>query len=390
MTHVMDILELYFGYRGFLYLRLDGSTKADERGERVALFNKKDSEFDIFLLSTRAGGLGLNLQTADTVILFDSDWNPQMDLQAQDRAHRIGAKNEVRVLRLVTNTWIEEEILTKAAFKQNMDAILIQAGMYNDKSTDTERREKLEDLLKKRASDSDSDDEIPDDEQINEMIARHEDEFSFYQQIDQERYEREKRLYPNFKYPQKGEGKYVNYRLMTLEEVPAWVKEDVRAKEEEKEYGRGNRARKQVSYAYDLMSDEQWIKVMEEGEGGVVSDASEKTEKTEKAEKIDKKKSAKRTRSQKYQSEEESVEAPKRSLRKRRPTMRIEEEPSDEESDAAEEEQIYQDNEEDFNGGEEMGSAQKKNKRLKKLKTSAAVDDESKDTSEKEIYTPAD
>lgn len=187
MTHVMDVLQLYFNYRGFKHLRLDGSTKADERGERVALFNKPDSEFDIFLLSTRAGGLGLNLQvediyspfpdhiqTADTVILFDSDWNPQMDLQAQDRAHRIGAKSEVRVLRLVTNTWIEEQILDKAAFKQNMDEILIQAGMYNDRSTDTERREKLEDLLKKQASDSDSDDEIPDDDQLNELLARNE------------------------------------------------------------------------------------------------------------------------------------------------------------------------------------------------------------------------
>jgi len=69
-----------------------------------------NSEYPIFILSTRAGGLGLNLQTADTVILVDSDWNPQMDLQAQDRAHRIGSKNEVRVYRLVTNTVIEEEI----------------------------------------------------------------------------------------------------------------------------------------------------------------------------------------------------------------------------------------------------------------------------------------
>ena len=78
------------------------------------------------------------------------------------------------MFRFVTNTWIEEEILNKAAFKQNMDEILIQAGMYNNKSTDSERREKLEDLLKKAASDSDSDDEIPDDDQINDILARSE------------------------------------------------------------------------------------------------------------------------------------------------------------------------------------------------------------------------
>lgn len=86
MTHVMDILSMYFDHRGFNYLRLDGNTKAEERGVRMNEFNKKDSIYDIFLLSTRAGGytikfrLGLNLQSADTVIIFDSDWNPQMDL----------------------------------------------------------------------------------------------------------------------------------------------------------------------------------------------------------------------------------------------------------------------------------------------------------------------
>lgn len=100
----MDIMQIYFDYRGIKHLRLDGSTKAEDRGERMQMFNEKDSEYDVFLLSTRAGGLGLNLQTADTVILFDSDWNPQMDLQAQDRAHRIGQKKEVIVLRFITNT----------------------------------------------------------------------------------------------------------------------------------------------------------------------------------------------------------------------------------------------------------------------------------------------
>lgn len=104
---------------------MDGNTKSDERGERMKAFNEPDSIYDIFLLSTRAGGLGLNLQTADTVIIFDSDWNPQMDLQAQDRAHRIGQKNEVRVYRLVTNTIIEEEIFNRAAFKMGLDKLII-------------------------------------------------------------------------------------------------------------------------------------------------------------------------------------------------------------------------------------------------------------------------
>jgi SNF2 family DNA or RNA helicase len=81
MTALMDLLEIYFRHRNISFLRLDGSTKADDRGERMAMFNEANSPYDVFMLSTRAGGLGLNLQTADTVILFDSDWNPQMDLQ---------------------------------------------------------------------------------------------------------------------------------------------------------------------------------------------------------------------------------------------------------------------------------------------------------------------
>jgi len=92
MTALMTILEDYLNWRGYAYLRLDGTTKSDDRGDMLADFNKKDSDYFIFILSTRAGGLGLNLQTADTVIIFDSDWNPHQDLQAQDRAHRIGQK----------------------------------------------------------------------------------------------------------------------------------------------------------------------------------------------------------------------------------------------------------------------------------------------------------
>jgi len=95
MTQVMNILEAYFRYRQYAYLRLDGSTKADRRENAMHRFNAPDSPYFVFLLSTRAGGLGINLATADTVIIFDSDWNPQMDLQAQDRAHRIGQQREV-------------------------------------------------------------------------------------------------------------------------------------------------------------------------------------------------------------------------------------------------------------------------------------------------------
>ncbi len=150
MTRLMDIMQCFLAHRGFKHLRLDGSTKEKDRADRMALFNAEDSEYDIFLLSTRAGGLGLNLQTADTVIIFDSDWNPQMDKQAEDRAHRIGQKNEVRVLRLVTNTWIEDLIIRKATHKMNLDALFIQAGMFNQRSTENEQKEMINEILKKK------------------------------------------------------------------------------------------------------------------------------------------------------------------------------------------------------------------------------------------------
>ena len=102
MTQIMNIMEDFLRLRGVQYLRLDGSTKAEDRSDLLRVFNEPGSAYQIFLLSTRAGGLGLNLQTADTVIIYDSDWNPFQDLQAQDRAHRIGQQNEVRILRLIS------------------------------------------------------------------------------------------------------------------------------------------------------------------------------------------------------------------------------------------------------------------------------------------------
>ncbi|TPP57229.1 Transcription activator BRG1 [Fasciola gigantica] len=95
MTSLMTIMQDYFDYRNFRYLRLDGTTRSEDRGDLLVKFNDTSEDIFIFLLSTRAGGLGLNLQAADTVIIFDSDWNPHQDLQAQDRAHRIGQQNEV-------------------------------------------------------------------------------------------------------------------------------------------------------------------------------------------------------------------------------------------------------------------------------------------------------
>merc|ERR1719273_1811638 len=163
-------------------------TKSEERGEMLAQFNDPKSEYFIFLLSTRAGGLGLNLQTADTVIIFDSDWNPHQDLQAQDRAHRIGQQNEVRVLRLMTVNSVEERILAAAKYKLNMDEKVIQAGRFNNTSSGSERRQLLQSILRADDQEEEEENETPDDDEVvNQMIARSEVEFEKFQQMDIDR-----------------------------------------------------------------------------------------------------------------------------------------------------------------------------------------------------------
>lgn len=140
MTRMIDILEDYCMYRSYQYCRIDGNTSGDDRESQIDGFNADGSEKFIFLLSTRAGGLGINLYTADVVVLYDSDWNPQMDLQAMDRAHRIGQKKEVQVFRFATENSIEEKVIEKAYKKLRLDALVIQQGrlVENTKSVNKE------------------------------------------------------------------------------------------------------------------------------------------------------------------------------------------------------------------------------------------------------------
>merc|ERR1712004_283950 len=238
--------------------RLDGMTKSDERGEQLKIFNEKDSDYFIFLLSTRAGGLGLNLQTADTVIIFDSDWNPHQDLQAQDRSHRIGQKNEVRVLRLMTVNSVEERILAAAKYKLNMDEKVIQAGMFNNRSTGGERRELLQSILRAEDEGDEDENETPDDEVVNQMIARSEAEFEQFQQMDIDRRREEAAL-----------GAARKPRLIEESELPPYLLEEPPeeiedSEDEEKkalELGRGNRSRKETNYD-DQLSEKEWLKAI--------------------------------------------------------------------------------------------------------------------------------
>ncbi|UKK00702.2 SWI/SNF family transcriptional activator protein [Theileria orientalis] len=133
MARMLDILEDYCRMRNYLYYRIDGNTSSEDRDSQISSFNHPESQVNIFLLSTRAGGLGINLASANVVILYDSDWNPQVDLQAIDRAHRIGQMKPVYVYRLVHQYTIEEKIIERATLKLQLDSAVIQHGRLAQK-----------------------------------------------------------------------------------------------------------------------------------------------------------------------------------------------------------------------------------------------------------------
>eukprot|EP00958_Prasinococcus_capsulatus_P028547 scaffold6922_cov363-Prasinococcus_capsulatus_cf.AAC.5 len=130
MTKMLDVLESFVCLHGFTYFRLDGTTKPEQRQILMQRYNT-DPRIFLFILSTRSGGVGINLTGADTVIFYDSDWNPAMDAQAQDRCHRIGQTRDVHIYRLVTENTIEENILKKANQKRALDDLVIQDGEFN-------------------------------------------------------------------------------------------------------------------------------------------------------------------------------------------------------------------------------------------------------------------
>lgn len=130
MSRMLDVLEAFLCYHGHSYSRLDGSTQPDERQRRVERFNTDESLF-CMILSTRSGGLGINLTGADVVIFYDSDWNPAMDAQATDRAHRIGQTREVHIYRLVCEATVEENIIVKAKQKRKLEFVALTEGQFD-------------------------------------------------------------------------------------------------------------------------------------------------------------------------------------------------------------------------------------------------------------------
>uniref|UniRef100_A0A6G3MFH0 Chromodomain-helicase-DNA-binding protein 3 (Trinotate prediction) n=1 Tax=Henneguya salminicola TaxID=69463 RepID=A0A6G3MFH0_HENSL len=175
MTKLLDLLEEFLSYFDWKYERIDGSIATLVRQASIDRFNSKDSQSFIFLLSTRAGGLGINLATADTVIIYDSDWNPHNDIQALSRAHRLGQLKKVMIYRFVTRNSVEERILEVAKKKMMLTHLVVHSGL--GKNENLSKRE-LDDILKFGTCQlfTNTDDEINkleyDDDAVEKLLNR--------------------------------------------------------------------------------------------------------------------------------------------------------------------------------------------------------------------------
>ena len=184
---VLDMLEdifshLYHWTKQREYERLDGCTSCDDRDAAMRRFQDKSNQHSkVFILSTRAGGQGINLQEADTVLFYDMDWNPQQDLQAMSRAHRLGQQRDVLVIKLQTDAPVEQHMLGVTDAKLEKEALAIQAGMYDQKSTALMRDEKIREVIVRPPS-TDTQDGLSDAE-LNKLLARGDEELQLYERL---------------------------------------------------------------------------------------------------------------------------------------------------------------------------------------------------------------
>jgi ATP-dependent helicase STH1/SNF2 len=269
MTRLMEILGEFLAWEGHRFLRLDGSTDTATRGEMIEIFNSPASPYDVFLLSTRAGGLGLNLPAADTVIIFDSDWNPQADRQAQDRAHRIGQTREVRVLRLVCEGTVEEDILAKATMKQELGGAAIDGGMFNEQSTVEDRHDFLRRILQKSVQRQSH--ALLSRDALNRELARDPEELALFSAMDA----REAAAAQRAGLPP---------RLIGEAEVPSWMKYEeeeklskVRRRDAERVEmaSRKNRKRKSITYKEEDISHSSDVDSSDDEDEGNGSNAAQ-------------------------------------------------------------------------------------------------------------------
>ncbi|KAG1334177.1 chromatin structure-remodeling complex protein SYD-like [Cocos nucifera] len=276
MTRLLDVMEEYLTWKRYKYLRLDGHTSGQDRGALIEEFNRPDSEFFIFLLSIRAGGVGVNLQAADTVIIFDTDWNPQVDLQAQARAHRIGQKKDVLVLRFETVRTVEEQVRAAAEHKLGVANQSITAGFFDNNTSAEDRREYLESLLRECKKEEAA--PVLDDDALNDLLVRSESEIDVFESVDKQRREEEMAAWQRLVQGSSAEGLEplpMPSRLVTDEDLKPFYEvmmiyesQNVNVKKQGEslggldthQYGRGKRAREVRSYE-DQWTEEEFEKL---------------------------------------------------------------------------------------------------------------------------------
>ncbi|CAD5232400.1 unnamed protein product [Bursaphelenchus xylophilus] len=267
MTRLLDILEEFCEHLGYRYERIDGSITGQMRQESIDRFNAPNSEHFVFLLSTRAGGLGINLATADTVIIYDSDWNPHNDIQAFSRAHRLGQRNHVMIYRFVTRNSVEERITTVAKKKM----LLTHLAIRNNNKQTTMSKSELDDVLRWGTEElfKEEEDQIQivwDDEAVDALLQRAEE-------ADKET--GEKKDWANDYLSSFKVAQYVtkekDEKDITEEEVKELIEEKPQAEDPDywerllrhhheneveqqaAQLGKGKRVRRQVNYAADHM-----------------------------------------------------------------------------------------------------------------------------------------
>merc|ERR1711881_698157 len=170
MTKMLDLLEDWLDGIGYKYERIDGGITGSLRQDAIDRFNKDGAEQFVFLLSTRAGGLGINLYTADTVVIYDSDWNPHNDIQALSRAHRIGQKNKVMIYRFVTRNTVEERVTQVAKKKMMLTHLVVQPGMAGGGKSNLSKKE-IDDILKFGTEELFKEEELNEDgESANDIV----------------------------------------------------------------------------------------------------------------------------------------------------------------------------------------------------------------------------
>lgn len=274
MTKMLDILEDFLEYEGYKYERIDGTITGQVRQDAIDRYNAPGAQQFVFLLSTRAGGLGINLATADSVIIYDSDWNPHNDIQAFSRAHRIGQANKVMIYRFVTRSSVEERITQVAKKKMMLTHLVVRPGMggrsaaLSKKELDDILKFGTEDLFKEESTEAETAAIHYDDAAIESLLDRSKEGIEQKEMLANE-YLSSFKVASYVTKEQEEEEEEVETEVLKQEAEQAdpayWEKllrhhYEQHQEDQSKTLGKGKRVRKQVNYndAMGSQDDQNW------------------------------------------------------------------------------------------------------------------------------------